>query len=82
MSLVPALVQELLKIFIGGGAKSPPSGIGLSNYLIPDCFKVDRQVNRSQFKSFVFTIITIRGSHGLNTKRYRHKIQYVDYRRN
>ena len=32
MSLIPALVQELLKIFFGGGGlKGPPGGIGLKH---------------------------------------------------
>ena len=31
MSLIPALVQELLKIFLGGG-KRPPGGIGLTYF--------------------------------------------------
>ena len=34
MSLIPALVQELLKIFfggVGGGLKGPPGGIGLKH---------------------------------------------------
>ena len=31
MSLIPALVQELLKMFVGGGGlKGPPGGIGLT----------------------------------------------------
>ena len=31
MSLIPALVQELLKIFVWGGLRGPPSGgIGLN----------------------------------------------------
>ena len=29
MSLIPALVQEVLKIFFGGLFSSPPGGIGL-----------------------------------------------------
>ena len=29
MNLIPALVQELLKIFVGGGPKKPPSPVGI-----------------------------------------------------
>ena len=37
MSLIPALVQELLKIFVGGGPKRPPAGIGLNGAVTQQC---------------------------------------------
>ena len=37
MSLIPALVQELLKIFVDGALKGP-GGIGLKGYFIQQDF--------------------------------------------